>query len=425
MSSTRHPALSQSPFRIDVRRPPKMTTLRYLNRAFLATIILYGLLAVVVIVVHNRAQLNHAITDVERREEIQLGSISEKKGPLQTPPVRENKDVEMKEERIKDVEMEVEKKKKKEQQEKSKRNLGKLPFTKDRFYKPSGCPKTLSSVSKYSKWFRDRFRPGVKVFLDKEDLRNYDALKQYVLPFGVRGMNNSLFNDIIGHPNFANPDLPLQRSSQACIRCAVVGCGGILNGSGAGKEIDSHDYVFRLNRAISKGSHAQNVGTKTTFYTFFPESEHVPDVVDKDVIFFYTMFKTYDTLYALNMIRDMKPPPAHGVNGLRFPRKPQVKPSKLKLVHPSFIRYIFANYLDGVAYRPTTGAIVVLMSIHLCDEVTIYGFGYDHRFTLHYYDTKFVRHTDKATALHDVDNERKLWQKLHDEGIIRLFKRDL
>lgn len=33
-----------------------------------------------------------------------------------------------------------------------------------------------------------------------------------------------------------------------CIRCAVVGNGGILNGSRQGRNIDAHDYVFRYVR---------------------------------------------------------------------------------------------------------------------------------------------------------------------------------
>ena len=34
-------------------------------------------------------------------------------------------------------------------------------------------------------------------------------------------------------------------ANNTCIRCAVVGNGGILNGSRIGHVIDSHDYVFR------------------------------------------------------------------------------------------------------------------------------------------------------------------------------------
>ena len=51
--------------------------------------------------------------------------------------------------------------------------------------------------------------------------------------------------------------------------CAVVGSGGILLGSGKGREIDGRAAVFRLNRAPThKGSHSDwraDVGSKTTW----------------------------------------------------------------------------------------------------------------------------------------------------------------
>lgn len=82
---------------------------------------------------------------------------------------------------------------------------------------------------------------------------------------------------------------------RGCVRCAVVGNGGILNGSRQGKAIDDHDLVFRwgwvpgrmgpwvlgsgwpwtrvlpfscrLNGAVIKGFE-EDVGTKISFYGF-------------------------------------------------------------------------------------------------------------------------------------------------------------
>lgn len=82
---------------------------------------------------------------------------------------------------------------------------------------------------------------------------------------------------------------------RGCVRCAVVGNGGILNGSRQGKAIDAHDLVFRcrwvpgrmgpwvlgsgwpwtrvlpfscrLNGAVIKGFE-EDVGTKISFYGF-------------------------------------------------------------------------------------------------------------------------------------------------------------
>ncbi|XP_033639948.1 alpha-N-acetylgalactosaminide alpha-2,6-sialyltransferase 1-like [Asterias rubens] len=280
---------------------------------------------------------------------------------------------------------------------------------------------------KYSKWFRERYRPEVKLFLDEDDTRHYDSLSSNTLPFGFKGQNKTVLNQMLLHENFTNPSIHKKKagSKTGCVRCAVVGCGGILNGSGAGDEIDSHDYVFRVNRALTKERFANDVGKRTTFYTFFPESQNIKDVEDKNVLLFFTMFKTYDVEYGLNMIKDVPPPPYISRGKVHPIRKPASDPRRLKIVHPDFFKYVFHTYLDDKSARPTTGALVVGLALHVCDEVTIYGFGYDPRFTMHYYDTKFVTHTQASTGSHDVDNERMLWMKLHDEGVIRLFKRDV
>ena len=48
--------------------------------------------------------------------------------------------------------------------------------------------------------------------------------------------------DLIPEPK---QPLLVAREPGGCVRCAVVGNGGILNGSAMGKEIDAHEFVFR------------------------------------------------------------------------------------------------------------------------------------------------------------------------------------
>ncbi|XP_063512386.1 alpha-N-acetylgalactosaminide alpha-2,6-sialyltransferase 2 isoform X2 [Pongo pygmaeus] len=120
--------------------------------------------------------------------------------------------------------------------------------------------------------FRGLFNLSVPVLLwrDLFTPELWDRLSQHKAPYGWRGLSHqviastlSLLNGSESAKLFAPPRDP----SPKCIRCAVVGNGGILNGSRQGPNIDAHDYVFRLNGAVIKGFE-RDVGTKTSFYGF-------------------------------------------------------------------------------------------------------------------------------------------------------------
>ncbi|XP_033104232.1 alpha-N-acetylgalactosaminide alpha-2,6-sialyltransferase 2-like isoform X3 [Anneissia japonica] len=302
-----------------------------------------------------------------------------------------------------------------------------LPYIREKNYQASECPNSFSHKTEISPWFRERYIPNVKMFLSKEDVNifeSYHKLSHYRLPFGFRGENRTLFGELLNHPSYNSSTAYGTLTKKTCIRCAVVGCGGVLKGAGKGPEIDAHDYVFRVNRALTKGRFADDVGKRTSFYTFFPESEYTAEIEDSQQnLFLFMGAKGIDFQYFDDVLTGSDLPVFYTYTKPWHPKRPKVKLEQLRILHPDFMRYIFSHYLDAKSARPTTGALVVFLAIHLCDEVNIYGFGYDKRFTLHYYDTDFVEHTDAQMSAHDVDNERVLWRKLHEEGLITLFNR--
>lgn len=69
------------------------------------------------------------------------------------------------------------------------------------------------------------------------------SLDLCLLLFTVLNSSLAILNTTANRLMFDDWENRANRSE--CIRCAVVGNGGILNGSRKGKEIDEHDYVFR------------------------------------------------------------------------------------------------------------------------------------------------------------------------------------
>ncbi|KAM4824898.1 alpha-N-acetylgalactosaminide alpha-2,6-sialyltransferase 2 isoform 1-T1 [Urocitellus parryii] len=312
----------------------------------------------------------------------------------------------------------------------------------------------------------------------------WDNLSQQKGPYGWQGLSHqtiastlSLLNSSENERLFAASGGP----SPDCIRCAVVGNGGILNGSRQGLQIDAHDYVFRLNGAVIKGFE-QDVGTKTSFYGFTVNTmknslisyqnlgfTSVPQGQDLRYIFIPSSIRDYLMLRSAILgvsvpegpdkgdspgpttapsagtsappSSPRSPPCPSTVPGalstsIVGPRPhtyfgPEASASKFKLLHPEFISYLTKRFLKsklintnfGDLYMPSTGALMLLTALHTCDQVSAYGFitkNYQ-KYSDHYFER--VKKPLIFYANHDLPLEAVLWRDLHKAGILWLYQR--
>uniref|UniRef100_A0A8C4J2Z6 alpha-N-acetylgalactosaminide alpha-2,6-sialyltransferase n=1 Tax=Dromaius novaehollandiae TaxID=8790 RepID=A0A8C4J2Z6_DRONO len=226
----------------------------------------------------------------------------------------------------------------------------------------------------------------------------------------------------------------------SCVRCAVVGNGGILNGSRMGRAIDAHDYVFRVNGAITAGFE-RDVGSRTSFYVFSTNTmvnslgsyaaegfEHPPQTPETRYVFLPDHDRDYLLLWAALTRRRVD----RGRDKGAWPQKyfgGDLLAGKFKMLHPDFIRYLRNRFLRAdilatpqrALYRPSTGAVMLLAALHTCDEVSAFGFlTPDYAaYSDHYFDR--TRKRVQFFANHDLRKEMELWQRLQRSGLLRLY----
>ncbi|XP_019499811.1 PREDICTED: alpha-N-acetylgalactosaminide alpha-2,6-sialyltransferase 2 isoform X2 [Hipposideros armiger] len=137
--------------------------------------------------------------------------------------------------------------------------------------KSGPCRHPLSLAIQRHAHFRSLFDFSIPVLLSGDLFTQelWDSLSQHKAPYGWQGLSRQAITSTLSLLNGSeNGQLFVSRERLPdCVRCAVVGNGGILNGSRQGLNIDAHDYVFRLNGAVTKGFE-DDVGTKTSFYGF-------------------------------------------------------------------------------------------------------------------------------------------------------------
>ncbi|RVE59878.1 hypothetical protein OJAV_G00193360 [Oryzias javanicus] len=310
------------------------------------------------------------------------------------------------------------------------------------------CPDGIRARVQNSE-FRERFLEQIPVLqsLKHASLEQYERLRRYPGTHGWGGVDyNTLVETLSVLNTSANremlDDWQSRSNTSRCRRCAVVGNGGILNGSKKGKEIDGHHYIFRTNGAVTKGFE-EDVGSRTTHYTFstntlmnsmrsYSRYGYSRPPVSKETR--YVFLPDHDRDYLLAKAAATHTLVERGPEKNQDPKKyfgEDVSAEKLKIYHPDFVRYLRnrflrANILKGRyrnIYRPSTGAVMLLAALHTCDQVSAYGF-MTPDYTLysdHYFDTKY--HPVAFFANHDFRLEMKLWQQLHAAGLIKLYMR--
>ncbi|XP_010949033.2 alpha-N-acetylgalactosaminide alpha-2,6-sialyltransferase 2 [Camelus ferus] len=309
------------------------------------------------------------------------------------------------------------------------------------------CQHPLSLTIRRHPHFRDLFNLSTPVLLSgglfTQEL--WDSLCQHKPPYGWQGLSRQAITSTLSLLNGSESTTLFAASREllpGCIRCAVVGNGGILNGSHQGLNIDAHDYVFRLNGAVIKGFE-KDVGTKTSFYGFTVNTmknslisyrnlgfTSVPQGKDLRYIFIPSDIRDYVMLRSA--ILGVPVPEGHD-KGDR-PQTyfgPEASASKFKLLHPDFISYLTERFLKSKLintkfkdlYMPSTGALMLLTALHTCDQVSAYGFitsNYQ-KFSDHYFER--VKKPLIFYVNHDLSLEATLWRDLHEASILWLYQR--
>ncbi|KAM8851688.1 ST3 beta-galactoside alpha-2,3-sialyltransferase 7 isoform 2-T2 [Synchiropus picturatus] len=274
-------------------------------------------------------------------------------------------------------------------------------------------------------WAQDHLKPlpcstglqGIPVFVQKNPTKSWDQQP----PLGLLGSEKHLAQTLDSLPQ---PGLPpsLDRKRR-CIRCVVVGSGGVLHGSHLGSHIDQYDIIIRLNNAPVLGFE-RDAGSRTTIRLVYPEAApHFAHDYRNTSIIALVVFKSLDLDWLTSIITKQ---PLSLWSRMWFWREVvddiPLEPVNFRVLNPEIIQRT-GRVLQEYAQKqmlPTLGASAVVMALQLCDQVSLAGFGYNMQqpqTRLHYYETIRMG-AMKAQVVHDVSAEKHFLRDLVAAGAV-------
>ncbi|XP_041459390.1 alpha-N-acetylgalactosaminide alpha-2,6-sialyltransferase 1-like [Lytechinus variegatus] len=302
-------------------------------------------------------------------------------------------------------------------------NNTELSFRMNPKFKFSSCPYSLQGKLQESQWASQYYHPTIQMTMTDDNINQeeYERMKTYHMPFGFHYKNELTFDELSKTlKQFSNEESILGFGSNErprCVSCAIVGNGGMLNGSGMGKEIDNHDMIFRVNHCIRRG-YEHDVGTRTTHYVFMDRSlihtQQADIPKDKGIKWIFLPCRINDYHYISEVAKGTNPK-----------QKLKANAADIRLLHPDFVRYIHKIWMRTKSFRPSTGAMMFMTALHSgCDSLSVYGMGFNVKYTEHYYDKTFSVYKN-VKGSHDFAREIEIMKELDKAGVIKWYKRDV
>ncbi|CAB1338962.1 unnamed protein product [Coregonus sp. 'balchen'] len=222
-------------------------------------------------------------------------------------------------------------------------------------------------------WFQKCFIRSIKPFLTRENKKLSNDTRTW-----WRKMQNDRstanFSEVVEKLFQVIPDADLYPERHGT--CAVVGNSGNLKRSHYGAVIDSSD---------------EDVGNRTTYHVMYPES-----AIDLEnaTRFLLIPFKTLDL---------------------------QWLPGAVLVLNPVFMKYVHESWLDNQGKYPSTGFMALILALHICDEVNVYGFGEDRDGNWHHY-WETLTNRKLRTGLHNGSYEYNVTVKLSEIHKLQIHK---
>ncbi|XP_051992556.1 CMP-N-acetylneuraminate-beta-galactosamide-alpha-2,3-sialyltransferase 1-like [Xyrauchen texanus] len=267
-------------------------------------------------------------------------------------------------------------------------------------------------------WFVYRYNPTVPALLNRENsvLRGetykwWNGL-QHMPSYTTTKVNYTEVVDQL-FSLFPDEDHYSDGSPDRCRTCAVVGNSGNLLGSNYGPLIDFHDVVIRINKGPTKGFE-KDVGSKTTHRILYPESAIDLDSNNTHLLLFPFKIRDMQWLISAFTIKHI----THTY--VRVKSSINANENKVMILHPAFIKYVYDSWLQKHGRYPSTGFITIILSLHLCDEVNVFGFGAKRDGTWHHYFDRSNTHYKGGP--HGGDFENKTMHELVQRNKISIYK---